>query len=159
MADNFETALKFTLQWEGGFANDPRDPGGATNMGITIATLSHELGRPATIGEVIDLSRTAAGRARVADIYRKKYWNTIGGNRLPPGIDLLAFDIAVNSGPGRALQWLDATHNLTPVERLHALDKKRRGFWRHLKIFARFGSGWFRREDACLALALKLAGA
>ena len=46
MQKNFDTALKLTLKYEGGFVNDPYDPGGATNYGVTIATLSHELGAP-----------------------------------------------------------------------------------------------------------------
>ena len=56
-AANFPACLAFTLKFEGGFVNDPRDPGGPTNMGITIATLSHELGRAATIKDVRTLSK------------------------------------------------------------------------------------------------------
>ncbi len=38
MADLFQQCLNFTLTQEGGFVDDPYDPGGATNMGITLAT-------------------------------------------------------------------------------------------------------------------------
>ena len=38
MDDNFDTCLAFTLQEEGGYSDNPADPGGATNMGITLAT-------------------------------------------------------------------------------------------------------------------------
>ena len=39
-AGNFDDCLKFTLQFEGGFVNNPKDPGGPTNLGVTQATLS-----------------------------------------------------------------------------------------------------------------------
>ena len=38
MADRFDACLAFTLREEGGYVDDPADPGGATNMGITLAT-------------------------------------------------------------------------------------------------------------------------
>ena len=41
MADQFDPCLGFTLAQEGGYVDDPADPGGATNMGITLATLRH----------------------------------------------------------------------------------------------------------------------
>jgi lysozyme family protein len=140
--------------WEGGFVSLRSDPGGPTNLGITIATLSHELGRKATIADVKNLSIPTA-----TEIYRKKFWNTIDGDALPNGVDLIAMDIAVNSGPGRALQWLSQTANLHPVERIKALDKLRVGFWRALRTFPVFGKGWLRRETDILARALRMAGA
>lgn len=153
MRDNFGRALAFALQYEGGYVNHPKDPGGPTNMGITIATLSHELGRRASILEVKNLTVEQAGA-----IYRKKYWNAIGANDLPAGVDILAFDIAVNSGVGRALQWLEKTRGLQPRQRVAALDRTRVGFYRALRTFPVFGKGWLRRESACLAVALACLG-
>lgn len=153
-AMNYDTCLNFVFQYEGGYVNDPRDPGGPTNRGITQATLSHELGRQATIADVKNLSRETA-----ASIYRKKYWNAIGGDMLPPGVDLLAFDICVNSGVGRSNQWLKDSASLLPGDRIRWLDAKRRSFWKSLKTWAVYGKGWSRREDAAFALALKLHGA
>jgi lysozyme family protein len=43
-ASNFDKCFKFILQFEGGFTNDPKDPGGPTNLGITQATLSAFIG-------------------------------------------------------------------------------------------------------------------
>lgn len=151
MKANFPTALDLTLKYEGGFVNDPHDPGGATNMGITIATLSHELGRQATVAEVRNLSRSTA-----ATIYRKKYWNVVGGDSLPSGVDILAFDIAVNSGPGRALNWLAQVKGKTPAEQIRILDEKRRSFYKGLKTFWRFGRGWMAREKDLHGHALAL---
>ena len=152
MKQNFQTALDLTLKYEGGFVNDPHDPGGATNMGITIATLSHELGRQATVSEVRNLSKTTA-----ANIYRKKYWNVVGGDALPHGVDILAFDIAVNSGPGRALSWLSLVKNKPVSEQIAILDAKRRSFYQGLKTFWRFGRGWMAREKDLFGHALALA--
>lgn len=154
MKTNFDACLKFTLSFEGGYVNHPSDPGGATKYGITRATLSHDLGRAATIADVKNLSA-----ARAAAIYRKKYWNLIGGDDLPAGVDLIAFDIAVNSGPGLALQWLGLTKKLTPPARVAWLHDRRMKFYRGLKTFATFGKGWTRRENACFALASQMAGA
>lgn len=153
MRDNFDECLRNTLRWEGGYVNHPRDPGGPTNYGITIATLSHELGRAATIQEVMHLTVEQAGR-----IYRKKFWNLVNGDDLPAGVDQMAFDIAVNSGPGRALKWLGETsREIVPAARVRLLDAKRVSFWKTLKIFATFGGGWMNREKDIFNKALAMA--
>lgn len=76
--------------------NHPRDPGGATNWGITLATLAAHRGRAVGVEGVRALSRDEA-RA----IYRKKYWQPIRGDAIPAGIDLATMDPAVNSGVSR----------------------------------------------------------
>lgn len=155
MQQNCERSIKFSLSFEGGYVNHPKDPGGPTNLGITIATLSLYLQRRATVADVRGL--------RLADainIYDGKYWTAIGADALPGGVDLLAFDIAVNSGVGRALRWLDETDGLGPRARVEALHKRRIGFWRGLtKLWPVFGKGWTRRETAAHAAALALVGA
>ena len=92
-AKNFDKCLKFVLQFEGGFVNNPKDPGGPTNLGVTQATLSNFLGRQATIAEVRALTP-----AKVAPIYRLKFWDHINGDDLPVGVDLAVFDFGVHSG-------------------------------------------------------------
>ncbi len=154
MKTNFLACLAFTLQYEGGYVNNPHDPGGPTNMGVTIVTLSHELGRAATIGEVRNMSRDMA-----ANIYRKKYWNMIGGDALPAGVDLMEFDICVNSGIGRVAPWARDVRAMSVQDQIMALHARRMGFWKGLRIWSTFGLGWTRRETACLALAIKMAGA
>lgn len=145
---NFRSCLDFTLKWEGGFTNDPRDNGGPTNFGITQSTLSLYFGRKASVTDVQLLSKDTA-----AEIYRKKYWNVIDGDRLAPGVDLLTFDIAVNNGTGRALTWLRETASMRPQQQIEYLDMRRRSFWQSLKTWAVFGRGWSRRETECFALA------
>ena len=77
MKSNFDACLALVLKYEGGYVDHPRDPGGPTNMGITIATLSHELGHAATREDVRQMTRETA-----AAIYRKKFWNLVGGDEL-----------------------------------------------------------------------------
>jgi len=151
MMHNFNEALRLTLKWEGGFVNDPRDPGGATNYGITIATLSHELARRATVEDVRGMALTTA-----AAIYRKKFWGVIGADGLPSGVDAMAFDIAVNNGPGRALDWLEECKGKPAREQIKYLDSRRRNFYRALKTFWRFGRGWMARETDILSHALAM---
>ncbi|MCW2276400.1 hypothetical protein GJ654_18915 [Rhodoblastus acidophilus] len=150
--DNFKTALAFTLAYEGGWSNHPADPGHATMCGVTLTT--YRLYHP---GATATQLRNAP-MAHFEAIYRKGYWDKIGADALPAGVDALAFDIAVNMGPGRVLPWLAKTAALKPTERIKALHGLRMGFWRRLRTWATFGKGWSRRETACLALALKMAG-
>jgi lysozyme family protein len=154
MKENFKRCLDFTLKYEGGYSNHSKDPGGPTNMGITIATLSHELGRRATISDVMGMTKATA-----ENIYHKKFWNTVNGDDLPAGVDLMMFDIAVNSGPGRALNWYKEISNSTSYFQILELDKKRLGFYRHLANFKFFGKGWLAREKACKDLAMKMRSA
>ncbi len=154
MKENFNACLALTLEHEGGYVDHPRDPGGPTNMGITIATLSRALGRAATVDDVRGLTREKA-----AAIYRETYWNSIDGDDLPAGVDAVLFDISVNSGPVRALRWRDACRDLPPEARIRALDARRRSFWRALSTFRVFGRGWMAREDAVLSTALRMASA
>ena len=154
MKDNFAPSFVFTEGFEGGWADNPHDAGGPTNKGVTLATLSHELGRRATFYELQHLSSET-----VAAIFKKKFWNAVDADNLPAGVDLILFDIAVNSGPGRALQFKMLTAGLSPCARIRKIDALRTGFWRHLRNWKVFGKGWMRRENACLALAIKLAGA
>jgi hypothetical protein len=97
----FAACLEEVLWHEGGYADNPRDPGGATNLGITIATLGEWRGRAVTKADVKALTREEA-----AAIYRARYWKRVRGDALPAGLDLAVFDFAVNSGPARAVKAL-----------------------------------------------------
>lgn len=98
-----EAILADLIKREGGFVDDPVDRGGATNMGITIGTLSSWLGRRATVEEVRNLTR-----AEAEAIYRQRYWSGPGFDRLPidQRVAVNAFDAGVMSGPKRAIRWL-----------------------------------------------------
>jgi lysozyme family protein len=167
--ERFDRCLAEVLRLEGGYVDDPRDPGGATKYGVTRAVLSEALGRAASAQDVAALTQGEA-----ADIYRRRYWATTACAGLPPGLDLLAFDMAVNMGPGTAARLLQAALGVTPdglvgprtlaeasaalaAETIRALSDLRRRRYRSLAGFGAFGKGWLRRTDAVEALALAWA--
>jgi lysozyme family protein len=100
-ANSFEPSLAHVLKHEDGYVNHPADPGGATNLGITAATLAQARGHPVSAADVAALTR-----AEAAAIYRRLFWNPARSDDLPAGLDHAVFDLAVNSGPGRAARLL-----------------------------------------------------
>src|SRR5579871_1970425 len=96
MQQNFpDPILIDTLVYEGGYSNNPHDPGGSTMFGITQKTYdSYRIVYRLTRASVAQI--TAAERNQ---IYREQYWNHIQGDALRSGIDMSVFDCAVNSGP------------------------------------------------------------
>jgi lysozyme family protein len=166
----FEACLAVVLASEGGFVDDPADPGGATNLGITRATLSSWLGRPATIAEVEALTPATAGA-----IYRARYWNPAHAGDCPPGVDLMVFDEAVNQGVGRAIASLQTATGLAPNgafgaatrtavaaahpgQLIRAIAADRARHYRSLPTFPRFGRGWLARVARPAQAALAMAG-
>jgi lysozyme family protein len=102
MKDNFDYCLSVVLASEGGFTDHPSDPGGATKYGITWAVLAGwRLPKKTTKDDVRALTTEEASA-----IYKAKYWDAIRGDELPNGVDLMAFDCAVNQGTGRAVRFL-----------------------------------------------------
>ena len=80
-AENFQACLAFTLKYEGGKSNDPRDPGGRTMEGVTQATYdaSHEK-KALGLRDVFTM-----GAAERDEIYRNEYWNAVNGDRASRG--------------------------------------------------------------------------
>lgn len=106
----FEKALEIVLELEGGYSNHPKDPGGATNFGVTQATLNAyraQLGLP-----LIDVKIVKP--EEVKEIFRRMYWEPVRGDSLSPGLGLAVFDTAVHSGPGRAVRMLQELVGATP---------------------------------------------
>ncbi len=167
-ADNFDNCLKFTLQFEGGFVNNPKDPGGPTNLGVTQKTLSSFLGRPATIADVKALTPE-----KVAPIYKSKFWDKVSGDDLPKGIDLAVFDFGVHSGPSRGVKGLQrvlkladdgkagndtitAANKADPKTTVNAICDGRQKFLETLEVFKTFGPGLTNRVVKCRAAALSM---
>ena len=90
------------IQREGGYVDNPADRGGPTNHGITQATLSAWLGRPATKGEVQDLTADQASK-----IYMQNFVDTPGFDKIADdNLRAAVVDAGVNHGPGNATRWL-----------------------------------------------------
>lgn len=176
MEYNFPAIMTETKKWEGGYVNHPRDPGGSTNMGVTQSTLDAE--RRAHPRDNLPHDVRSLTIEDVTKIYRRSYWAAVRGDKLPGGLDHVAFDGAVNSGPSRGAKWLQqgvgspadgkigpktlaAAEALGPKARMAAITKAcdaRRGFLRGLRIFDTFGKGWMRRVNGVEAHAHVLAG-
>lgn len=83
---------------EGGFVNDPDDPGGATNFGVTIHTM-RRLGLDLTGDGVIDVQDVRAlTRAQAVEIFITHYWARPRINALPQPLQPSVFDMYVNAG-------------------------------------------------------------
>lgn len=169
MDRNFARALSLVLKEEGGFVNDPHDPGGATNKGITIATYRRYVNAKGTVG---DLKRISA--ADVAKVYKRQYWDAVAGDDLPGGIDYAVFDFAVNSGPGRAAKFLQrilgvavdgkigpatigAAKASFKASVINTLSADRLEFLKGLPTWGRYRKGWSARVARVKAAALDMA--
>jgi lysozyme family protein len=169
MKQNFEFSLNHVLKHEGGWSDHPKDPGGATMKGVTLATYSDWLGRPASKDELRNISDE-----HLREIYKTRYWDAVRGDDLPSGVDYVVFDMAVNSGPGRAARMLQSAVGATPdgaigprtlaaaqaqnPETLIAtFQRNRQHFIEALPTFATFGKGWTRRVNETGDIALKIA--
>lgn len=94
--------LAFTLKWEGGKVDHKNDRGGRTAYGITQRTFNEwceRKGKPAR--DVWEITKE-----EVAAIYDEQYWRLVRGQLLPPPLDTVVFDSAVQHGVGRAIRWL-----------------------------------------------------
>lgn len=177
MDNNFSACLAFTLLQEGGWSDDPRDPGGPTNQGITLATLRGELGQDAAIDDLRNMTNELRDH-----IYLARYWWPILGQVLPIGLDLLVFDEAVNTGVKESSVILQMALNSLGAELLvdgaigqHTKDALKdmltagdlRGllsavsaqqvkFYQSLVDFPTFGNDWIKRAEARLATAQKM---
>lgn len=166
---SFDAFFELELSLEGGYSDHPEDPGGATNMGITLNTLSHWRGKKVTKAQVKALTADEA-----KEIYRKNYANVVQFDSLPPGVNITVADFAVNSGPQRAaigLQralgvaddgivgkiTLEAAEAADPVELINKINDGRMTFLRGLSTFKTFGNGWTARVAKVRSTSLSYA--
>jgi lysozyme family protein len=94
---NFPTAFTRIVALEGGYSDDPRDPGGKTKFGITEAVARAH----GYIGAMQALPLDVAG-----EIYRASYWDACRCDNLPWPLSLYVFDAAVNQGVQPAIKML-----------------------------------------------------
>jgi lysozyme family protein len=154
----FEDVMPHIFLWEGGYVDHPRDPGGATNMGITIGTLRRWRGEAVTKQDVQNLTKGEAEQ-----IYKAYYWDVVRCDELPSGVNYVMMDAAVNSGPSASVKWIQKSLRVSvdgilgpvtmqaiqshPDKKKLALDavQYRELFLRRLSTFNTFGRGWINR--------------
>lgn len=130
----FGRAWAFTSRWEGGFVDNPDDPGGRTNLGITQATYTSWLGEPR---DVKDITPTEAEA-----IAKSEYWDAMGLDGFSPDMAMALFDWGFHSG---AVNVMRRTADMTSVKQV--MDA-RMDFLVGLTNFNHFGRGWVRRVEA-----------
>ena len=170
MNNNWEQCFALVLKNEGGYVDNPADPGGATNLGCTKATWEAWVGHPVTKDDIKALTPND-----VMPLYKVKYWDTIKGDDLPEGVDYAVFDFAINSGPSRAAKALQSVLSITvdgqigpatlraleaanPREVATAVCEARLAFLQSLSTYATFGKGWSRRVSEVETVSFNMVG-
>jgi lysozyme family protein len=170
MKSTFDYAMRLLLRHEGGFVNHTKDPGGMTNLGVTKRVWEEYVGH--TVDEA---AMRALGPQDVAPLYKKNYWDKIHGDDLPAGVDYACFDLAVNSGVGRAAKILqkavgtnpdgiigpatmDAVTSSDPRHLATEICDLRMSFLQSLPTFDTFGKGWSRRVAEVEKVAFEMVG-
>ncbi len=173
---NFGKVQPIVDKWEGQYMDHPSDPGGATNMGITIHTLSVWRGHQVSKADVQALSRNEAWQ-----IMKAKYYDIVRGDDLPIGVATAVHNAAVLSGPGRAAKWLqqcvqvlggavtvdgaignqtiNAVLQIDGTRLMEQFFARQEAFYRSLATFKVFGNGWMSRLDDVRRFARNLQNA
>lgn len=142
----FDRALQLVLRHEGGLVDNPKDPGGLTNFGISQRAYPK-----------LDIRNLT--QADAAEIYRRDYWEKIHGDELPAPLAIALFDTAVNVGWPRAILMLQESLGVTVdgnigpqtlaacarPEALVWFSAARVRFYVANRNYSVFGLGWIRR--------------
>lgn len=168
MKTTFKIALQLVLTHEGGFVDHPKDPGGATMAGVTLATFRSYYGADRTAHHLKNITQE-----QLAHIYLTGFWKPARCDSLPAGLDYALFDFAVNAGVGRAGKTLQQVVGVTAdgVIGRKTLDKvvaaalpdlivqvcdNRMAFLKGLDTFPTFGKGWSARVKSVRTHALAI---
>jgi len=145
----FATAFELLLGHEGGYVDNPSDPGGETKYGISKRSYPD-----------LDIRNLTEGQAR--GIYYRDYWLPCRCDLMPLALAIVVFDAAVNNGVGRAVRWLQTAVGVTAdgiigdatkaalgraeqaaaIQLFHA---QRIHYMAGLQSWGTFGLGWSRR--------------
>ena len=127
MKENYQTALNNVLRSEGGFVNNPKDPGGMTNLGVTKRTYEQYVGHP-----VDEETMRGLTPETVAPLYKQMFWDAVRGDDLPDGLDADASDL------------------------VNKVCNERLVFLQSLNTWATFGKGWGNRVAYVQRTSLKM---
>lgn len=140
---DFDRALAFVLRWEGGYTNDPDDPGGETNFGISKRAYPRE-------------NIKAMTKERAAELYKRDYWIPAGCGSQPYPVALVMFDTAVNCGTVSAKTWArDNDYDPLAIAARRVLY-----YFRIIKktpSSGKFLKGWLNRISDLVTIVLKEA--
>ena len=153
MSLSFKQIFDRLIGHEGGYVNDPRDPGGETNWGVTKRTAQAN----GYTGDMKTMTRQQA-----YEIYHRAFWVRYQCDQMPPAIAYQFFDAAVNHGFGNASRMLQRAvgvlddgiigkYSLEAINRnpisdtLMVLNGERLNFYTRLNNFDRYGQGWVNR--------------
>jgi len=145
----FDRAVDLVISLEGGFVDHPRDPGGATKYGISQRAF------PAVA--IINITI-----AQAKEHYKNSYWDKMACDKLPHGLDMMVFDMAVNHGVDTAASILQKILNVTPdgvigsatlaalqgkrvPELIEMVALERHRYYISSKNWDVFGRGWSKR--------------
>ena len=146
---NFDIFFDRLIGHEGGYVNDPNDPGGETNWGISKRSYPHL--------NIKKLTRNDAKK-----IYKRDFWNRVNADKLPDGVAFQLFDFAVNSGIETAVRYMQralmvaddgvwgpisqaAADAASETDMIMNLNAERLDFMTKLKNWPNHGRGWARR--------------
>lgn len=157
----FDRAVELILGLEGGYVNDPNDPGGETKYGISKRAYP-------------DLDIEGLTREQAIAIYKRDYWEANDVGKLPRNVQCAFFDACVNSGGSTAKKLLQRTvgttedgiigpatlraANMYPGVLYQDYLAERVLFYSKLKTFDRYGRGWLRRLFKVAAFTTKTIG-
>lgn len=145
----FDTAFDRLIGHEGGYVNDPNDPGGETKWGISKRAYPH-----------LDIKNLTREDARA--IYRRDFWQRIRADKLADGVAFQLFDFAVNSGVETSIRYLQralgvaddghwgavsqaAADASSESDLILLLNAERLDYMTRLKNWPDHGRGWARR--------------
>lgn len=173
MKSNAARCIANTLVYEGGKTMLRADPGNWTGGKVGVGELrGTNMGIAANTYPTLDIMGLTKDQAIA--IYQRDYWPKAAGDQMPKGVDQIAFDGVVNSGPGRGVKWVGAALGLpasasilmvadaaTRYPDKVALVKKsiakRLAFLQSLKTWNTFKGGWAKRVAGMEAIGVKMA--
>ena len=103
---NFDKAILHSLQWEGGYVNDPSDSGGETKYGISKRSFPD-----------VDIKNLTLDEAK--NIYLKNYWNPLYTQIKDESLAIKLFDLGINLGVAKAVILLqNAVYDFEPINKI-----------------------------------------
>jgi lysozyme family protein len=145
----FDKAFEVIIGHEGGYVNDPRDPGGETKYGISKRSYPN-----------VDIKNLTIEQAK--EIYLKDFWDKCKCSQIRGELRLTLFDMAVNQGTNTAIKCMQSAVNVSPdgiigpttlkrvndnpiKETLLNITSERIRIYTITSNFNTYGKGWIRR--------------